>query len=192
MSKIYMFRHGQSTFNTKGIIQGHTDGSLLTDLGRQQAVEAGKKLADKNISLIISSPLKRAKETAELVNTSVKAEICTDNCFIEVNVGEAEGITYLEAIKRYGEFYRNWRSNDEKFLDIAIKGGETKRQVRQRIFEGLKKYADTNKNIAVAGHGIILSQTLAGLGHDAREVDNCAILCLDFDGQNFTVDGFVE
>ena len=72
-----MFRHGQSTFNTKGIIQGHTDGSLLTDLGRQQAVEAGKKLADKNISLIISSPLKRAKETAELVNTSVKAEICT-------------------------------------------------------------------------------------------------------------------
>ncbi len=192
MSKIYMFRHGQSTFNTKGIIQGHTDGSLLTDLGRQQAVEAGKKLADKNISLIISSPLKRAKETAELVNTSVKAEICTDNCFIEVNVGEAEGITYLEAIKRYGEFYRNWRSNDEKFLDIAIKGGETKRQVRQRIFEGLKKYADTNKNIAIAGHGIILSQTLAGLGHEAREIDNCSILCLDFDGQNFTVDGFVE
>ena len=192
MSKIYMFRHGQSTFNTKGIIQGHTDGSLLTDLGRQQAVEAGKKLADKNISLIISSPLKRAKETAELVNTSVKAEICTDNCFIEVNVGEAEGITYLEAIKRYGEFYRNWRSNDEKFLDIAIKGGETKRQVRQRIFEGLKKYADTNKNIAVAGHGIILSQTLAGLGLEAREIDNCSILCLDFDGQNFTVDGFVE
>ena len=192
MSKIYMFRHGQSTFNTKGIIQGHTDGSLLTDLGRQQAIDAGKKLADKNISLIISSPLKRAKETAELVNTSVKAKICTDNCFIEVNVGEAEGISYLEAIKRYGEFYRNWRSNDEKFLDIAIKGGETKRQVRQRIFEGLKKYADTNKNIAVAGHGIILSQTLAGLGHEAREIDNCSILCLDFDGQNFTVDGFVE
>ena len=192
MSKIYMFRHGQSTFNTKGIIQGHTDGSLLTDLGRQQAVDAGKKLADKNISLIISSPLKRAKETAELVNTSVKAKICTDNCFIEVNVGEAEGITYLEAIKRYGEFYRNWRSNDEKFFDIAIKGGETIRQVRQRIFEGLKKYADTNKNIAVAGHGIILSQTLAGLGHEAREIDNCSILCLDFDGQNFTVDGFVE
>ena len=192
MSKIYMFRHGQSTFNLQGLIQGHTDGSLLTDLGKQQAIDAGKKLADKNISLIISSPLKRAKETAELVNTSVKAKICTDNCFIEVNVGEAEGISYLEAIKRYGEFYRNWRSNDEKFLDIAIKGGETKRQVRQRIFEGLKKYADSNKNIAIAGHGIILSQTLAGLGHEAREIDNCSILCLDFDGQNFTVDGFVE
>lgn len=192
MSKIYMFRHGQSTFNLQGLIQGHTDGSLLTDLGKQQAIDAGKKLADKNISLIISSPLKRAKETAELVNTSVKAKICTDNCFIEVNVGEAEGISYLEAIKRYGEFYRNWRSNDEKFLDIAIKGGETKRQVRQRIFEGLKKYADSNKNIAIAGHGIILSQTLAGLGYEAREIDNCSILCLDFDGQNFTVDGFVE
>ena len=49
-----------------------------------------------------------------------------------------------------------------------------------------------SKNIAIAGHGIILSQTLAGLGHETREIDNCSILCLDFDGQNFTVDGFVE
>ncbi len=192
MSKIYMFRHGQSTFNKQGLIQGHTDSSLLTELGQQQAIDAGKKLADKNISLIISSPLKRAKETAELVNRSIGANICTDNCFIEVNVGEAEGISYLEAIQKYGEFYKNWRSNDEKFLDISIKGGETKRQVRKRIFEGLNKYADINKNIAIAGHGIILSQTLLGLGYKAVEINNCSIICLNFDGKSFTVDGFVD
>ena len=54
----YIFRHGQSTYNVDGRIQGQTNDSVLTDLGKSQALKLGEKLKGRGIEVIISSPLR--------------------------------------------------------------------------------------------------------------------------------------
>lgn len=114
--KFYIFRHGQSTFNTLGKVQGHTNSSILTDLGKKQALTVGQRLIDKNIDVIITSPLKRALETAEICNQLLKKPIVIDDAFIEVNVGEIEGLHHTEVSDKFGEKYDRWRSNSPKYL----------------------------------------------------------------------------
>ena len=87
----YIFRHGQSTYNLIGRTQGHTNDSVLTELGQEQAAGIGQKLKDKGIELIVTSPLKRARQTAELANQSLNVNIVEDERFIEINVGCVEG-----------------------------------------------------------------------------------------------------
>ena len=57
--RLVLVRHGLSSFNAKGLIQGRTDDSLLTDEGYEQALKAGKALSKINFDKIYSSPLVR-------------------------------------------------------------------------------------------------------------------------------------
>lgn len=68
----YIFRHGESTYNVAGRTQGRTNDSQLTDLGKKQALEIGRRLADKQIEIIVTSPLARAMQTAELANFAAR------------------------------------------------------------------------------------------------------------------------
>ena len=65
--RLVLVRHGLSSFNAKGLIQGRTDDSLLTDEGYEQARKAGKALSKINFDKIYSSPLVRAAETANTI-----------------------------------------------------------------------------------------------------------------------------
>ena len=58
--RLVLVRHGLSSFNAKGLIQGRTDDSILTDEGYEQAQKAGKALSKINFDKIYSSPLVRA------------------------------------------------------------------------------------------------------------------------------------
>jgi broad specificity phosphatase PhoE len=64
--EFYFVRHGESEGNKTGRIQGHTD-SPLSELGRRHAESAGRWFADKEIELVLTSPLARARETAEAI-----------------------------------------------------------------------------------------------------------------------------
>ena len=176
---IYIFRHGQSTYNVLGRTQGHTNDSKLTDMGKEQAIEVGKKLAGRGIEVIFTSPLVRAVETAKLANQTLNAKIITDERFIEVDIGDAEGLHFTEIMAKYGDFYKKWRE-DETELDISYPNGETKRQVRTRLFEGLNDHIrnDGYKAFAVSGHGIILTQTLLALGVKDAQIGNGDIIHL--------------
>ena len=78
--KIYTVRHGQTEWNKKGLYQGKTD-VPLNEEGKKQAMLVKEKLKDKKIDLIISSPLKRAKETAEIISDG-KIKIITDSLIV--------------------------------------------------------------------------------------------------------------
>ena len=65
--KIYVVRHGQTNWNVKGKIQGKSD-IELNEKGIEQAKELKELIKNYDINLIISSPLKRAKQTAEIIN----------------------------------------------------------------------------------------------------------------------------
>ena len=88
--KFYIIRHGQTNWNKEGRIQGKTD-IELNEEGIKQAEEAKKILKDYPIDMIVSSPLKRARKTAEIINETRKAPIVLDKALEERGFGEFEG-----------------------------------------------------------------------------------------------------
>ena len=186
----YIFRHGQSTYNLQGRTQGRTDDSALTELGKEQAKNIGQRLAGKGIEIIACSPLKRARQTAQLANELLNVPIVIEDDFNEIHVGAAEGLSRTEIKERFSEIFDAWHTTDRKFENVCYPGGETKKQARERIFAGLQKWAKLDyKNIAISAHGIMLAQTLIALGYEASYVENGSILELEYDGENWRVVG---
>lgn len=174
----YIFRHGQSSYNLAGRTQGRTNDSVLTELGRDQAREVGQKLVGRGVQVIVCSPLVRAQETAKLANLSLGVPIIIDERFVEVNVGDIEGLHYTEILEKFGEKYQQWRSSEGKYENMCFAGGETKKQVRERVFAGLEDYAQNSNYqvLAISSHGIMLSQVLIAMGIGVTDVQNGAIL----------------
>lgn len=108
--KIYTVRHGQTEWNKKGLYQGKTD-VPLNEEGKKQATLVKEKLKDKKIDLIISSPLKRAKETAEIISDG-KIKIITDSLIVERGLGEYEG-SPVNDNGYSANFYWNYKLNSE-------------------------------------------------------------------------------
>lgn len=88
--KLYIMRHGETTWNTQWRLQGSSD-TVLNEKGREMAVETGKGLKDVPFDLCFSSPLHRAKETAELVLQGRDVPIITDDRLREISFGSWEG-----------------------------------------------------------------------------------------------------
>lgn len=93
MKKIYFCRHGLSEMNVSGHLAGTTDTPLVRE-GRDQAKQAGVKAKYLGIDLIVSSPLSRALETAQIVSKEIGYpvdQIHTNELLTERDFGEAEG-----------------------------------------------------------------------------------------------------
>ena len=88
--KLYVMRHGQTEWNVLKKIQGHTD-IELNETGISQAQKAKDKFNEFSIDLIISSPLKRASKTAEIINEDKKVPIIIEEKIIERGFGDIEG-----------------------------------------------------------------------------------------------------
>ena len=92
---IYTFvflRHGESVGNAEARWQGQSD-YVLTEKGREQARALAKRWKSENVKfdLIISSPLVRAKETAEIIASALNMRVKFDSILLERHIGEMEG-----------------------------------------------------------------------------------------------------
>ena len=186
----YIFRHGESTYNQTGRTQGRTNDSVLTELGKRQALDVGKRLKNKGIEIIISSPLVRAKQTADLANKELNVPVNVDEHFIEVNVGEAEGLNYKDIQTKFGDIFAKMHDKMNKTEDVCYPGGETRRQVKERIFEGLNNLAKNDKHnvFAIASHGIMLSQTINALnGNCNDDIKNGSILHIKNENDEWSI-----
>lgn len=92
--KLYVIRHGRTSWNEKGLMQGRVN-IKLSETGKKEAKDIREKLKDISFDICISSPLKRTLETASIV-TDNKYKIITDELLIERNLGEFEGKKYAE------------------------------------------------------------------------------------------------
>lgn len=185
--EFYIFRHGESSYNALGRIQGRTNNSVLTEKGKAQAEKTGAYLTDKKVEAILASPLKRALQTAEIVDKFLNVPLIEDERFIEVNVGVIEGLHHTEATAKYGADYAKWRDRENRYPEFCFEGGESKLQVRERVFAGLKDWAEKSdyQVMAVASHGIMLGQMMIALGAPDREVDNGSILHVIYEDENW-------
>ncbi len=187
----FLFRHGQTTYNLNGLIQGHTNDSELTPLGVTQAYEIGQKLKKYPIDIILCSPLKRAKQTAiEVLKSFDNIPCIEEKAFIEVNIGEIEGLHYKTVLTKYGNKYLKWRDINNNDIDFCFNNGETKRQVRERALKAVEYFLHDSpyKYIAVSTHGILLAQICNYFNFPVNEIKNGAILHLCYDNNYPKID----
>ena len=142
--KIYIARHGQTEWNSRNKICGLTD-IELTEEGREQAIKLAESLKDKDIRVIIASPLKRAVETAGYISRAINVPITTDERLKEQDYGVYEG-TY----RKGQEFLANKRN-----FAYRYPGGESMMQVAHRTYglleEVIGKYHD--RDVLLVCHG---------------------------------------
>ena len=157
MPVLYYVRHGETDFNSQGRLQGRRDTVLNTD-GRRQAAECGVLLGDLFVRdhrraqdfKYVSSPLKRARETMEIVRTMLGLEAHNyevDARLIEIAYGEWEGLT-LHEIETRNASVLSARERDK--WDFAPPGGESYRELADRIGNW---YRPLTADTVVAAHG---------------------------------------
>lgn len=150
---IIVTRHGQTDWNALGKVQGQTD-IELNDIGKEQAKKTGELIKDEIIDLIITSPLKRAKETAEIINYKFRVQIIEENRLMERNYGKSEGLT-KEEIKKLKEIYPEitdvWNYSKNININNIEKMDEFCNRIYQFLDDIINKYKD--KNILLVTHG---------------------------------------
>ena len=163
--RLVLVRHGLSSFNEKGLIQGRTDDSYLTSKGYEQALKSGEALSGINFDKIYSSPLIRAAETAKTIQKNFNGEndIVFDKNLLEVDLGKWSGLTINEIKNKYPENYLIWKNDPE---NLKLEGNqnlmykpfqELYYQADEFINSILKIYLEKNEaNILVIGHNAIL------------------------------------
>ena len=119
--RIYFARHGQTEWNVGKRYQGRAD-SPLTQKGREQALATAQRLQDTGITHIYSSPLGRARLTADIIAERIDLipEIIDD--LAEIDTGEWTGLAWAEVEQRYPEEFRK-RAADK--LNYCMPGGES-------------------------------------------------------------------
>ena len=131
--KLYVVRHGETVFNAQNRYAGSTD-VPLNDMGKEQALRLAKQLESYKFDFIITSPLIRAQETAEIINRNLNLPIIIMDAFVERNMGVYEGLTREEAQQNFPE---TWQRLGKLGIDDAPDAGETIRQCDQRVTNGL-------------------------------------------------------
>ena len=178
--KLYVIRHGQTDWNVKEKCQGRTD-IELNNTGIKQAQNAKEQLKKHKIDLIICSPLKRTRKTAEIINETINSEIIIDERIIERGYGNLEGKTDEEWKEIIGDnvsianYYNlNWnKQNIEPIQDICKRVWEVLDEIKE-------KYND--KNILLVTHGgtcRAINAYFNGIGEDGHvqsaKIKNCEI-----------------
>ncbi|TVT55787.1 bifunctional RNase H/acid phosphatase [Amycolatopsis rhizosphaerae] len=155
-TRMLLVRHGQTELSVDRRYSGRRD-VLLTELGRQQAAAVAKRLAgmagvvvDGEPAPILSSPLSRAKQTAQAVADAVGGRVETHPLLVETDFGEWEGLTFAEASQRDPELHARWIRD----LTVAAPGGESFARVEQRVARLRDELVETyaGRTIVVVSH----------------------------------------
>lgn len=165
--------------NKEGRFYGRTD-SPINAFGREQAVELGTRLAERQIDVAISSPLSRAYETAEIALAKRNLPIMTNDLLVEMDHGRWEGLKFADARALDPDAWNRWRAGELK----NPYGGETLEDMFARAnawAEQIKTTYAQGETIAVFAHGGILQSLICVLmGTPPRpmwqyRINNCAV-----------------
>ena len=159
--EIYFVRHGQTVWNVEKRFQGLSD-SPLTELGITQAKLLGEKLKDIKFDKFYSTSLKRANDTAKYIKGNREQEVEIFDDFVEISMGDMEGIKQEEFKKLYPEQVKNFFFNQLEYNPSSFKG-ESFIEVRERVAKGLEKFIKLNQNyerVLVVSHGATLKTLL--------------------------------
>jgi len=188
MTTLYLVRHAQSEGNNLGRMQGQTD-MPLSALGRAQLEPLAERCRDMQAGHLYTSPLKRAKETALAVNRYLNLPMTDVDALMEISVGVWENQLMADIEAGWPEERRVW--NEQHHLFVSPGGGETMRQVYDRVVAALLDIAARHPDEAVfiVSHGCAIRNmcawALGGPEHASSQdwVGNTSLSRIDVDAQ---------
>lgn len=166
--RLLLIRHGQTTYNVTGRMQGHLD-TELSEVGLSQARAAADLLVDKQITAIVSSDLIRARDTAAVIGEKLGIKVDVDKRLRETHLGDWQGMTSAEVDEQYPGARAIWRHDPtwappqgESRVDVATRA-------RPVIDELMRAHPEWDEGaVLVVAHGGAISALtchLLGLDH---------------------------
>ncbi|MBI2914924.1 MAG: histidine phosphatase family protein [Firmicutes bacterium] len=183
MTRIFLVRHGETSWNMERRYQGNKD-VLLSKEGRRQATLLARSLRGRDIARIYSSDLRRALETAAIVGAHLGVPVFTEPALREANFGVWEGCTQAEVAERFPEVLASWRHDS---VNTRVPGGETAFEVQERAYQALLGISGTHpgETVTVVSHGGPIKAALCRLLHldlchrFRMVIDNASICTID-------------
>ena len=176
---LYLFRHGQTDMNIVRRYQGQLLNEKLNAEGVKQAKELAVSFADCPLEIIYSSPLRRAYETARILQDYRGVPLRVAYDLIEADHGVADVMLREEIVAAYPEEFRCWRNLEEAFIDSRFERGESKREIRNRAVRVLLDIASCgHTHIAVATHSMVLRCLLTYFGKLQADIPHAQIIRL--------------
>ena len=155
MTTLLLIRHGQTDWNIEKRYTGQSD-IELNETGREQARYLAERLQNAPPEVIVTSDLRRARETASIIASVCELPIHIDARLREINQGVWEGILLLDVKTKFAKEFAARRANP---LTVSAPNGETVGQVRERVLEAVKDITQKhpNRRVAVVAHGLVLA-----------------------------------
>ena len=175
MTLIALIRHGPTEWNETGVVQGRSD-VPLSETGRAKVARWQQPMEITGFEWV-SSPLRRAVETAEILSGATPP---TDDRLVEMDWSEWEGMTLPDLRARLGNLMEAWEADG---LDFRAPGGESPREVQARLRPFLAERATAGRETVVVCHkGVIRALYALAVSWDMTDKapdklrDDCAHL----------------
>ncbi len=158
---ITFLRHGQTAINAGGRLQGRLD-APLSEIGLAQARALGDVLADERVTRVVTSPLARARDTAQIVAARHHLSVEIDERLIELDYGDWDGLALRDVP---ADAWAAWRADPE----FAPPNGESLVAVTQRVAGFIAAVLDEQAAVVAVSHvSPIKAAVCCALGIDER------------------------
>ena len=156
--RIGLVRHGQTFANVNNVWHGHTD-TELTKIGHQQTKDLGRFFKHyMQPDVIYTSPLQRARITAEAIGEQFELSVNQDARLMELHLGDWEGESF-ESLK----VSRNVLEQLVTDPDFTAPNGESQNQVKKRVVAAIEEivHKHPDQNVVIVAHGVTLGIALS-------------------------------
>jgi broad specificity phosphatase PhoE len=180
----FFIRHGQINSNLNKVYSGRSDEPLNAQ-GLEQAYQAAELIKSKAIDRVISSPLARAGQTANIIASENGLKMTYDSAFNEMKFGGWEGKSESSIQQQYPLEWKLWNISPQQ---LKLPGRETLQQLQQRVIERMHKISlecreETNKDqtilvvthVAVIRVALLYAQQRPLSEYKSVSVDNCQL-----------------
>ena len=156
MGVFHLLRHGEHGLLGK-VLAGRMPGVGMTERGRAEIASQAERLASEKIAAIYASPLQRTRESAEIVAARLGLPIQFRDDLLELDFGEWTGATF-DSIRAD----RRWQAWSTQRSLAAIPGGESMRQVQQRVVAALLELNERHlhETVVLVSHGDVIRAVL--------------------------------
>lgn len=159
---IYVFRHGETDWNREGRLQGHLEISINKQ-GKLQSKSLALILKRLGIEVLLSSDLKRAQETSQIISDELNLNPIFNPGFREVFLGDGQGKLISEVDFYFGKnFWKKWNNHDSLYDTLRFPNGESKQETDIRVHLSLIHMINlfSNQIIALCTHGFVMKRML--------------------------------
>ena len=186
--KLILVRHGETIWNKEHKIQGITDIGL-NEKGIEQVEKLAYSLQKEELDAIITSPLRRAYDTAQAIGKYHDISIKVEEDLHELNAGELEGLTWPE-LDRYPEFLGKWKLDH---ASVHMPKGESLVEVQNRAWPVIQRISETFQSALIVSHSFVIISILCkiqnlNLSHSANlRIGTASKTCVNIENGSGTV-----